>query len=453
MPIKICRFLLIACLMFSLGLCDCKNDGSADDDQTDDDATDDDTGDDDTDSPDDDDDDVNPPDSRSFALAAAPMQYEIGEWSAKTIFDTTGFTGLVDVLSLHMDGFFGLPWDQFAANQEPPAVWVAEMEAIRQQAQDLGVDIFLSITPLDGMRGALTPLAHDVGGELVIEPEGEHPCYNFDSATGPGSIREAYKNYVRWMVDFFSPKYLCHVIEMNIFADNCPDSYSSLINLANEVYNLEKGIDPDLVVFNSSVLNLYWGYYEEGGCEPGDHSCFQQSLARDAGILRDRFGISSYPQFYISYFGEIPDDYFTAVSDLTGEQIVFAEIGSGSYPVTFPHPGPDDPCTTLFDWSEGRQIALMERIFQDADVMEADLLCWWSLRDFLPDFVSTRCPCDAPDLWCIIYEAISDMGLLPSWLMWGSMGILDYDLNEKPLYDKWTEWLERPIKQDLTKSD
>ena len=36
-------------------------------------------------------------------------------------------------------------------------------------------------------------------------------------------------------------------------------------------------------------------------------------------------------------------------------------------------------------------------------------------------------------------------GLLPAWLMWGSMGILDYDGAPKLAHELWTEWKARPI--------
>jgi len=311
--------------------------GGDDDDDHDDDAGDDD--DDAIDDDDDDDDDAGPP-PRSFYLSAAPMQYALGEWTVETVFDTSGFDGLVDVLSLHMDGFFGLPWDTFAVGAPPPGPWVAVMEDIRAQARELGAEIFLSITPLDGMRAALTPLAYE---------------------------------------------------------------------------------------------------------EEGDASCFLEAMARDAPIRRDRFGVSSYPEFYIAYFGSISEDYYTGVGELTGERVVFAEIGAGSHSIVTPYPTLEDPCILLFDWSSDDKIAFMQSLFEDAQALDSDLICWWSLVDYLPLDVLIHCPCDAPGLWCVLYEAVHGIGLLEPWLMWGSMGVLDYELNPKPSLVPWQQWLARPV--------
>jgi hypothetical protein len=35
---------------------------------------------------------------------------------------------------------------------------------------------------------------------------------------------------------------------------------------------------------------------------------------------------------------------------------------------------------------------------------------------------------------------VGDTGLLGAWLMWGSMGIIDYNGNEKPSFQTWKKW-------------
>ena len=411
---------------------DAADDDTADDDQIDDDAIDDDLA----------DDDLAP---RSFMLAAAPYQYDMGADYIRNQFDMDGFDGLVDIISLHMDGFFGLPWDSFIEGEDPPATWVAIMEDIRDQTTQLGVEVYLSLTPLDGMRQALTQLCYEEGGELIIEDEGRNPCFNFNNSPGAQAVREAYLAYVRWMVDFFQPTYLTNVIEMNIYDWNCPDSYDSLINLANEAYEQEKALDPELVIFPSFTMAHYWGFGDDGDCEYGDYTCFEQAVSRDASVKRDRFGISSYPVWEINNWGALPDDYYSAITDYTGDAVVFAEIGIGSYDITIPFPTLEDPCYTFVSWSTENKIPFMEQLFAKADQMSVDLLVWWSLRDFLPDHVMLNCPCSSPGLWCLLYEAIYDIGLLPAWVMWGSMGVLDYDGLAKPELATWQEWKARPI--------
>jgi hypothetical protein len=427
--------LLVLCLA-------CAENGSSSDD---DDAADDDTIDDDTTDDDAIDDDTLPP--RSFSLAAAPMQYEMGTWSIDTVFDATGFAGLIDLLSMHSE-FFGVPWDEFASGDPLPPAWVAAMEDSKAQIEALGVGTFLSVTALDGMRTTLIPKARDEGGKLVLEENWVGPCFDFDASPDAAKWRAAYQSYVHWMVDFFEPQYLNNLIEIDLYAMSCPDQYDSLIELANEVYDQEKAERPDLVIFPSFVMAEYWGYDEGAGCEPPDHTCFEAALARDANIKRDRYGVSSYPSYYIQEWGALPDDYYSALTDYTGERVVFAEIGVGSRTVVAPFPTAGDPCTTLLVETDATQAEFMQYLFEQANALGSDLLTWWSLRDFLPPDMPSTCPCDAPGLWCVLYDAVEDAGLLPLWLMWGSMGVLDYNGAAKPVMDVWQNWLARQV-EDL----
>ena len=325
------------------------------------------------------------------------------------------------------------------------------MNDIKAQVLALGVDVFLSVTPLDGMRQTLMPRARDVGGQLVLDENWVGPCFDFASSPDAAKWRTAYQNYVRWMVDFFQPIYLNNLVEMDLYAMSCPGQYDSLIALANEVYDQEKAARPDLVIFPSFVLSEYWQYDDGAACgppagqPPTDHSCFQAAVARDAGVKRDRYGVSSYPSYYLQEWGALPDDYYSALTAATGETVVFAEIGVGSRHVAMPFPNAGDPCTLVLIESDDTHAAFLQYLFEQANALGADLLTWWSLRDYLPPDMPSTCPCDEPGLWCVLYDAAEQGGLLPLWLMWGSMGVLDHDFNPKPALSTWNEWKARAI--------
>ena len=59
------------------------------------------------------------------------------------------------------------------------------------------------------------------------------------------------------------------------------------------------------------------------------------------------------------------------------------------------------------------------------------------------------CPCAYHPLWCALYDAVDDLGLLAAWFGWGAMGILDHDLQEKPSYATWMSWRQRPVTPTL----
>jgi len=437
-------------LLFTLAAV-ASDDSSTADDESDDASpiADDDDNDNNDDNNDDDDNDDTLP-SRSFYLAAVPMQYLMGDWSIETVFDTTGFAGRIDILSVHND-FFGLPWDEFADDGPLPPAWLAVMEDIKAQVDELGVEVFLSVTALNGDRTTLMDKASDNGGRLEIDEDWIAGCFDFDNSPDAARWRAAYKNYVRWMVDFFEPQYLNNMIEMNLYGAACPDQYASLIALANEVYEQEKDARPALVIFPSFVMSEYWGFDGGQPCAPlagqppTDHSCFAAALARDANIQRDRYGLSSYPSYYIQEWGALPDDYFSAITEYTGERVVFAEIGVGSRNVVMPYPTPDSPCTPVLYESEQMHSAFLQALLEEANALDSDLVTWWSLRDFLPPEMPSTCPCGAPGLWCVLYDAIEQVGLLPLWLMWGSMGVLDHNGTPKAAIQTWESWLSRPV--------
>jgi hypothetical protein len=154
-------------------------------------------------------------------------------------------------------------------------------------------------------------------------------------------------------------------------------------------------------------------------------------------------GLSSYPVFMQWEWDGIEEDFYTAFAELTGEQVVIGEIGWNTHDVVAPFPTLEDDCMTVFTSSDADQIAFMEWLFGQMDGIGSDLVVWWSLRDYLPESVLDGCPCDAPGLWCILYDAFADLGLHVAWLHWGSMGILDYDGNAKASYSNWKDWLSR----------
>ncbi|MDY7030733.1 MAG: hypothetical protein SVY10_02355 [Thermodesulfobacteriota bacterium] len=381
-----------------------------------------------------------------FYMAAAPFQIEVTSTTARSTFRFHGFQGNVDLISLHTDNFFGLPWDEFKPGGERVNAWHDVIEGIKAEVEPLQAGIYLSVTPLNGFRTTIAVQAREVDDELYIDDEWLTGCYNFDTGPSAVEIRTAYLNYVHWMVDFFGPVFLTHGIEINMYMDACPDSYESLIRLLNDVYDQEKARNTDLIIFPTFTASDMWDYGEDGNCPVGDRSCLTANLENQRDIKRDRFGISAYPFLLEWEWDHIPNDYFSAFAELTEETIVFSETGQGSYNVTIPWPEPTDPCFTVLHSSDEAQMEYMQFVFEEADRHKSDLVVWWSLRDFLFEEILTNCPCQAPGLWCLLYDAVTEDGLLPAWIMWGSMGVFDYNGALKESHPLWSTWLQKERK-------
>jgi len=381
---------------------------------------------------------------RTFYMAAAPFRLVETETSIKTVFEFKGFKVNIDLVSLHTDNFFGVPWDEFRPSGKRNNTWHNMMKSIKTDINNLEVGVYLSITPINGTRNSIAARALQINGQLVVDDDWYSECYNFNTGLDAQAIKTAYLNYVRWMVDFFKPKYLTHGIEINMYKKSCPDCYKSLISLLNKVYEQEKSRNPQLVIFPTFTASDLWSYGEQGECSIGDRRCLIDNLDAQKKIKRDRFGISAYPLFLQWEWKNIQEDYFSAIAEETGEKIVFGETGQGSNNVTVPFPEYTDPCFTLFHSSDEEQIEYMKFLFNNAQYHQSDLVVWWSLRDYLFEQILTNCPCNAPGLWCVAYEYFgTQTNLLSAWLMWGSMGILDYNGFPKKSFYFWHKWFNK----------
>ena len=432
--------LILMTAIFALFLIGC-GDSSDDDDDSEDSGQDDDDSDDDDAVDDDDsgdDDDLAP---RSFQVAAAPMQYKIGDWYIETTFDFDGFEGMVDLVSMHQD-FFGVPWDELLAGQPLPDYWITEMTQIRDNIDELGAGVFLSLTPLGGLRDRLAPKPIWKDDHMETEDWSEG-CFDFSNSEDGAAYTAAYFDYVDWMIDLFKPQYLATVIEMNMFEFYCPDDWPALVAMQNDLYDHIKQLYPDLPVFPTFVLEQAWGIW--GGCELMDEACLQEKMTGYAAIKKDRFGVSDYPLHKSNEWDWMPDEYFTKVEDLAGVPLVVGETGYPNQGSTIPQPEGSDTCIDLLQSNDTDQARYMDQLFTLAQEREWDLVTWWSLRDYLPADIYLECPCSFDTYWCILYDMIEEMGLLGAWLGWGAMGVLDFDGNEKPVMDTWEKWIARPV--------
>ncbi|MBN2714836.1 MAG: hypothetical protein JXX14_03210 [Deltaproteobacteria bacterium] len=386
------------------------------------------------------------PEYRGFYMSAAPMQYEVRPGDIKTVFDFSGFERQVDLVSLHMD-FFGIPWQAFADGSSLPTAWVSTMEQIRNDVDKLNVGVFLSLTPLSGSRNTPSDNAIVVDGELVIDSEWQTGCADFSSSYQGIDLKAAYLNYVRWMVDLFSPIFLNLNIEMNKYQFHCPKEWPSMIELSNAAYDQEKQHNAVMPVFVSFELEQMWGFTDEGACEVGDKSCLISAIEDVRDISRDRFGISTYPLFLQWEWERMALDYFSAPAELTGEQVVFAETGWSNRSVTVPFPTIADDCFDLLRSTDEEQRWYMEFLLSSANELGADLVVWWTLRDFLPAPVLESCPCSYDATWCFLYEQLGQIGLVGAWSMWGGMGILNNDLSPKPSASLWADWKDARFRE------
>jgi len=388
-----------------------------------------------------------PTGSRSYQLAQTGVQAIPGQSMLFQI-GTANLATDADVISVHQD-FYGLPWDEFEANQPPPAEWDARMSTLLQQAS--GKPVFLTLQLVGGSsRQYLADKAVVTNGDLSTMQNWSVRCYDFASMADGASKKQAYLRYVDYMVRKFQPRWVNVAVEMNLFMA-CGSAWPGLVDVANAAYDTVKQIDATIVAFPSIQIDNLYGY---SNCPPGmtQQQCFDANYAQLAGLKRDRFAISTYPYLLDGIRDDVPADWFTRGGDRGGERTIVAETGWISTNAVAQLNGTCEPALAGTEMAEQ---AYLDLLLTQAQAHQMDLVTWWSNRDLLPAQVMTDCPCTFDQTWCAIVAAFRSTGGSDPMAqffgelvlkVWGTMGIRTWDGTAKPMvFDRWQQALAQPI--------
>ena len=235
----------------------------------------------------------------------------------------------VDVIAIHQD-FYGMPWDAFRDQVEPPAAWVADIDAIAEQALATGKPIFLSLSPTDGgNRRRLAPRVVVNASGYSTDSSWKPECYDLGTAPDGDDLQDAFARYTTWMVERFAPRWVNVGVELNLFMP-CGAAWEGMVDLEREAYLAAKAAAPGALVFPSIQIDHLYGR-SGGSCEPPmtPDQCYAANYPRLQRLQRDRFAISTYPylQDGITSPSTIPGNWFTRAADEGGEQLIIAETG------------------------------------------------------------------------------------------------------------------------------
>jgi hypothetical protein len=388
---------------------------------------------------------------RSYSLASTGLQAIPGQPQLFQM-GTANLADDADVVSIHQD-FYGVPWDEFEANQPPPAEWAAKMDSLAQQSA--GMPVFLSLQLVGGTgRQYLADKTLVVNGNLGTTANWSVQCYDFASMADGASKKQAYVRYVDYMVRKFQPRWVNVAIEMNLFMP-CGAAWNGLRDAANAAYDAAKAARPDVIAFPSIQIDMLYGYNNCAAPMTRDQ-CFEANYARLAGLHRDRFAISTYPYLLdaVKTVPNLPADWFTRAADRGGERIVIAETG---WDATNAVGRLQTTCFTALMSSPDDQTAYLSRLLDDAQAHNMDLVTWWSNRDLIPAQVMTDCPCTFDATWCNIVDAFRQTGGTDEMAqfyaemtlkIWGTMGVRTYDGTQRATtYARWQQARALPIAQ------
>jgi hypothetical protein len=394
--------------------------------------------------------------TRPYALATGGVQLLVTGTTTGLQITPADVTMDADVIDVHQE-YYGVPWSQLAAGQQPPGAWIAQMNAIEHYAATSGKPVFLSISMLDGARKTLAPQAVEQDGSLATPQPYATSCFDFASdPTGP-SMKQAYLAYVTWMINEFHPAYLDIAIEVNLFFENCPSAAAGVVDVSNAAYATAKALSAGTPVFPSFQVEHLYGY--SGPCAAGGSTpaqCFDTNYATITGMTRDRFAMSTYPTIpgVLDSPSQVPADWFTRGASRGNERAVISETGWNSSSIVAQTSG--GACMQVEPSTEANTAAYLGLVLAAARAAPMDLVDWWGDEDLVVSQLMTDCPCTFDTTWCTVLTAFSGSpvdGGFDSYYYgqielkaFGSMGLRDYTGNPKPTtFPVWTAALQTPV--------
>lgn len=247
-----------------------------------------------------------------------------------------------DMYSLHLDDFIGIPWTQFQKGTALPASFVSKWAAIQTGAASSGKVIYLAVSPLGG-RKTLTGTLDDNGNKNDSwAPVDANGCYPFATDPNAQAYKQAYINYLKYLVDLIHPTYLSPGLEIDIQFSTCPVQKTAFMQWYSDVHQALKQAYPGLIIFPTFQAETMYGINSDAvswcGGPKTDASlaaCFQQHLNENLTVPGDRIAFSSYPLAW-KYAPHSPDtftpavpleDMFSRVQQTTRRKIWISETG------------------------------------------------------------------------------------------------------------------------------
>ncbi|MDX1617946.1 MAG: hypothetical protein R3224_04115 [Balneolaceae bacterium] len=341
--------------------------------------------------------------ARSFSMGFTTFPYSATSEAQQSVYD--GIAQHADIVAHHFDN--GVPWVEALSGDPFHPNIIAEWQGRLDNIPD-GHRILLSITPISITRDALALYRGENPDMPLPDPWN---TYGFNHP----DVIAAYVNYSRRIIQFFDPDWVILGIESNLLKANVPGDWDAYAELHRETYVQLKEAFPRLPLAASMTgVNLLEGYTDT------DLSA-QRAALDDLLSHMDFLGISLYPYFSKYLTDEIPNDMFDEVFALSGgKQIGFTETG---YPAE---------SFSVFDGSLVFNSSISKQNSYIDQLLEA---CQANGAAFAINFVYR----DYDQLWQQIGSP-DDVNK-----MWRDTGLLDEDGAQRPAFDTWKNWLNKPL--------
>lgn len=386
--------------------------------------------------------------TRSFFMGTTPIG------TSGTTFPSIELDHLADgdLVSLHIDDFWGIPWDAFAAGAAPPAPWADRWSSLAAGARATGKPLYLALSPLGG-RVTLAPNVDPSGNPRAgWAPTDASGCYDFSSAPAAG-WRDAYVRYVRYVVDLVRPDYLSPGLEVNVLFTKCPSQKDYFMTWYAGVHSALKAAYPSLPIFPTVQMEHLYGIAEPAascGAGMSDGACFDEHLTAVLRMPGDRIAFSIYPQAWDFVGRSMPADTFSKVRTATTRPIWISESGWNAVPVLSAYGTQPAQCgSPLVPASSGNDDRLsdwLSTLLSAADAHSFEAVVWWEDRDLFDGEVASQCPCPGINDTCSLLAAFRSVSSATEivFRLFGNMGLRHHNGSPRPALATWMAYLARP---------
>lgn len=369
-----------------------------------------------------------------------------------------------DLLSIHVDDFWGVPWDQCnTAGCTPPAAWVTKWTDFANTAKSQGKTLYLALSPLQD-RKRLAPKVDASGNpvrswETPAQIDGDG-CYKFSTDTNATAYKDAYISYVKYLVNLVGPKYISPAIEINIPFALCPTQKGEWIAWYTGVHNAISAAFPTLAVFPTFQMEFMYGISNtQAACATGVSvaACFDLRLTEALAIPGDRIAFSSYPigwKYRAEYSFSYPTDTYTRVKNATTRKIWVSETGWAAVKIlaSYQHGASGSCGADLFPASIANDSELgkyLSWLLGEAENQKMEAVIWWLNRDYFDGAVAATCPCspaisDTCSLADVFYNADPVSGEVLMRLF-SNMALRYYDGSPRPAHGVWRDYYARRL--------
>lgn len=346
---------------------------------------------------------------RSFHMGFSPWPYEATQSGVDWVYSTIIANG--DIVSHHIEE--GVPWEECFANQPFPISFAQEIRN-RINRTPSNKKILLQINPLNIGRNGLAAYRGESVNMTLTEPWNKMALNN-------DSIKIAFLNYAKRMIDSLNPDYLQIGIEVNLLIRNNRSLWPQYVELHRHVFTELKMLHPTLPI-GASVFCV--PFFPEWSSE--DTLALQLQGLSDMTSLVDYIAFSIHPFMSGLLCDTLPINYFQYLFSLTNKPIGISE---SSYPAqAWQHPALP---SIVFSGTPEKQSNMLSLMLSESASRNAMFVIWYAVRDY-------------DTLW---HNTLGDS---PDALPWRDTGLFDELGGPRLAFSVWQNWFS---KQYQTQAD